>query len=390
MKAPLGFKFSGVNSGVRIKRKDLGLIYSEKPATAWGVFTRNKVKAAPVLYDMEIIKEGKLQAILVNSGIANACTGKKGLEDVYKEAETVSKLLNIPSNFVGIASTGKIGPYLPMEKIVKGAELCVASLSEEGIEDFAEAILTTDTIKKMVYKEWDIDNKRVRILGISKGSGMINPDMATTLTFITTDISISLPMLKLALVRAVEESFNLITVDGDTSTNDTVLIMANGFSGNDEINREDERFENFYDSLLEILKELAYLVAKDGEGATKLVKIKIKGADSFSDAKRAGKAIANSLLVKTALYGADPNWGRIMAALGYAGIVIDPERVDITIGRKIVENGIPVEFSREEVREYMGKKEIEIIIDLKLGVGEAEVLTTDLTHEYININTQYS
>ncbi len=390
MRAPFGFKFSGVNSGVRIKRKDLGLIYSEEPSKAWGVFTRNKVKAAPVLYDMEIIKKGMLQAILVNSGIANACTGKKGLEDVYKEAEEVGRLLDIDPTLVAISSTGKIGPYLPMEKILKGAELCVSSLSEDGFLDFADAILTTDTIRKIAYEEIEMEGERIRILGISKGSGMINPDMATTLTFVTTDVNISLPMLKLALVRATERTFNLITVDGDTSTNDTILIMANGFSKNKEIEREDKNFERFYNALYEVLKKLAYLVAKDGEGATKLVKIKIKGADSFSDAKKAGKTVANSLLVKTALYGADPNWGRIMAALGYAGIVIDPEKVDIEIGEKIVKNGKPTEFSRQKIREYLGKKEVEIIIDLKIGVGEAEVLTTDLTHEYININTQYS
>ncbi len=390
MKVPLGFKFSGINSGIRIKRKDLGLIYSEVPATAWGVFTRNKVKAAPVLYDMEIIRDGKLQAILVNSGIANACTGEKGLNDAKKEAELVGDALSIDTSLVAIASTGKIGPYLPMNKIETGISLCVQDLSEEGYEDFSEAILTTDTVKKMAYESFFIDDKEVNILGISKGSGMINPDMATTLSFVVTDLKISLPMLKLALTRATENTFNMITVDGDTSTNDTILIMANGLADNPEIIREDEKFDEFYTHLHNVLGRLAYLVAKDGEGATKLVRIKIKGADSFSEAKRAGKTIAHSLLVKTALYGADPNWGRIMAALGYAGIKIDPNKVDIYMGKKIVENGVPLAFSREEIRNYLGQKEIEILIDLKMGVGEAEILTTDLTHEYININTQYS
>lgn len=390
MYLPKGFKFSGINSGIRVKRKDLGIIYSEVPAVSWGVFTRNKVKAAPVIYDMEIIKDGKLQAILVNSGIANACTGEKGLQDVYEEAKEVSRMLNIDHKLVAIASTGKIGPYLPMEKIKKSIKLCISSLKEDRYKDFSEAILTTDTYEKIVSEKFVIQDKEVNILGISKGSGMINPDMATTLTFIVTDIKISLPMLKLALVDSVERTFNLITVDGDTSTNDTVLIMANGFAQNEEISKEDDDFEKFHAKLYNVLKELAYLVAKDGEGATKLVKIKIKGADSFVDAKKAGKTIANSLLVKTALYGADPNWGRIMAALGYAGIKLDPNKIDIVIGEKIVENGVALGFSREKIREYLGKKEIEILIDLKIGVGEAEILTTDLTHEYININTQYS
>ncbi len=387
---PRGFKFSGINSGIRVKRKDLGLIYSEKPGVAWGTFTRNKVKAAPVLYDMEIIKDGRLQAILVNSGIANACTGERGLKDTKREAEITAENLGIDSDLVGIASTGKIGPYLPMEKIEKGIKECVSSLTETGYEDFAEAILTTDTIKKISHREIAIQGKEVRILGISKGSGMINPDMATTLTFVVTDANISLPMLKLSLVRAVENTFNLITVDGDTSTNDTVLMIANGFAENPEISREDSDFDKFYNALYDVLGKLSYLVTKDGEGATKLVRIKIKGADSFTDAKKAGKTIAHSLLVKTALYGADPNWGRIMAALGYSGIKLDPHKIDITMGEKIVENGAPLSFSREKIREYLGKKEIEILIDLKIGVGEAEILTTDLTHEYININTQYS
>ncbi len=387
---PKGFKFCGINSGIRVKGKDLGIIFSETPSYAWGTFTRNRAKAAPVIYDEKIIKNGKLQAIIVNSGIANAGTGDRGLKDVYREVECAEEVFGISSDLIAVSSTGKIGPYLPIGKIENGIKQCRGILSKDGYKEFAHAIMTTDTIEKIVSKKITIEGEDVHLLGIAKGSGMINPDMATMLSFVVTDVNISLPMLKLALVSSVEKSFNLITVDGDTSTNDTVLIMANGFSKNEKINREDVKFEIFSNALLDVLKELSYMIAKDGEGATKLIKIRVKGTKSFYDAKVIGKTIANSLLVKTALYGADPNWGRVLAAVGYSGIDFDPNKIDIFMGKKMLENGVPISFSRSEIREYLGKKEIEIIVDLKLGQGEAVVLTTDLTHEYININTQYS
>lgn len=385
-----GFRASSVIAGLRkVKTPDMVLIFSDKQATAAGVFTTNKVKAAPVLLNMERIKRGKARAIIANAGNANACTGDKGLENANLTAELAAKALGIRPEEVLVASTGVIGAQLDMDKVSKAIPGLAKGLSFDGIPAAAAAIMTTDSFSKISRFYGRSQGIPYRIIGIAKGAGMIMPNMATMLCFIMSDINIRPSELKRALSSSVEKTFNRITVDGDTSTNDTVLVLANGMAGNGPLKAAD--YEGFNNGLRRVMAELSSMIIKDGEGATKLVNIKIKRAATEKDAITAARAVSNSSLVKTAFYGQDPNWGRIMAALGRAGIRIKEEEVAIWIDDiKIVDGGLGVGAEQEKkAAERMKNREFSVTIDLRLGEHEDQVITCDLTHEYISINADY-
>ncbi|MFZ3136596.1 MAG: bifunctional glutamate N-acetyltransferase/amino-acid acetyltransferase ArgJ [Thermodesulfovibrionales bacterium] len=387
---PKGFLFSTVEAAIKKPgRKDLALIYSQAEANTAGMFTSNKVKAAPVKLDMKKIRSGRGQAIIVNSGNANACTGKKGMEDAVEMTRLVAHRLKIKSSLVYVCSTGVIGTPMPMDRITAKISGLMDNFGKSAIEDVAAAIMTTDTFPKILRKKVRIGSKVGNIAGICKGAGMICPNMATMLCFIMTDISVNQQTLNRALKDSVKKSFNRITIDGDMSTNDTVLIMANGMIGNDELSERSEAYAAFKKSLDEITYGLSRLIALDGEGATKLVEIELKGAKSEADAEKAAFAVANSNLVKTAIYGNDSNWGRIMAAIGYSGIDMKEEKVDIYFGRvKAVDKGLTTGRDTEAAKVLKGKN-INIVIDLHLGKYAAKVLTCDMTEEYIRVNADY-
>jgi len=390
---PKGIKAAGVKCGIRFNKKDLALIYSEKVADAWGTFTTNKFKAAPLVVTEKnlSLSGGKLQAVLINSGIANACTGEKGLKDAWEMADYVSRGLKIKKEHVAVTSTGKIGEFLPLDKIKAGVVKVIACLDYTGGTEAAEAILTTDTKKKEIAVCFKLGEREVRIGGMAKGSGMIHPNMATMLGFITSDISIKGELLQEALKKVVEKTFNMISVDGDTSTNDMVLLMANGLAGNKLIDKKDVDYYKFLSVLQHVAEYLAKCIAKDGEGATKMIEVEVQNAVSFGEARKVAKAVINSPLVKTAIFGKDPNWGRILAAVGYSGAEIEPDKVDLYLKEKIVEDGQPLEFSRHEIHKYLeSSDEIKIIIDLKMGEVNATAWGCDLTYDYVKINTKYS
>jgi glutamate N-acetyltransferase/amino-acid N-acetyltransferase len=385
-----GFKASAVTAGLKKGNvHDLALIFSEKEATAAGVFTTNKVKAAPVVLSREHIADGKAKAIVANAGNANACTGKAGLKDARLTAELVAEELGIRSDEVLVASTGVIGRPLDTERIAGAIPRLVETLSPGGIALAAQAIMTTDSFPKICQFEGQVEGRPYRILGIAKGAGMIMPDMATMLAFILCNIRIHAGDLREALASAVKTTFNRISVDGDMSTNDTVLCMANGLAGNGELSEADYR--GFTDGLRRVMGDLAHMVVRDGEGATKVIRIEVKGAASPSDALIAARTVANSSLVKTACYGQDPNWGRIMAALGRAEITMKEERVGIWIDDvQIVAAGLGRGIAAERMAaERMSQKEFVLTVDLQQGVHEDRIMTCDLTHEYININADY-
>lgn len=387
---PKGFLFSAVESAIKTPcRKDLALIYSEVEANIAGTFTTNKVKAAPVKIDIKKIRSGRGQAIVINSGNANACTGKKGIQDAEEVIRLVANGLNIKPPLVYVCSTGVIGTPMPMERIRPKISELIDNLGRSTIEDVGSAIITTDTFPKIVQKKVKIGNKIGSIAGICKGAGMIWPDMATMLCFIMTDVAVNQKTLDKALNDAVKKSFNRITVDGDRSTNDTALIMANGMLGNPQIIEKSGSYTAFKKSIDEVAFELSRLIVKDGEGATKFVEIEVKGARSEVDAEKAAFAVANSNLVKTAIYGNDANWGRIMAALGYSGVAIREEKIDIYFGKvRIANKGISTGRDKE-ANEILKGKDIKILIDLHRGKSSAKVLTCDLTEEYIRVNTAY-
>jgi len=385
-----GFRASSVTAGLKkVKAPDMVLIFSDKEATAAGVFTTNKVKAAPVLLNMERIKRGKARAIIANAGNANACTGDKGLENARLTAELAAKALRIRPEEILVASTGVIGAQLDMDKVGRAIPGLAKELSSDGIVAASEAIMTTDSFSKISRFDGKAQDIPYRIIGIAKGAGMIMPNMATMLCFIISDISIRPSELKKALSCSVKKTFNRITVDGDTSTNDTVLILANGMAGNGPLKAEDYR--GFNNGLLQVMDELSSMIIKDGEGATKLVYVKVKGAATEKDAIAAARAVSNSSLVKTAFYGQDPNWGRIMAALGRAGIRFKEEEVAIWIDDiKIVDVGLGVGAEQEKkAADKMKNREFSLTIDLGMGDHEDQVITCDLTHEYISINADY-
>lgn len=393
MTYPKGIKAAGVKCGIRFNKKDLALIYSEKVADAWGTFTTNKFKAAPLVVTEKnlSLSGGKLQAILINSGIANACTGERGLKDAWETVNYVSEGLKIDKEYVAVTSTGKIGEFLLMKKIEDGLKEAISKLSTSGGTEAAEAILTTDTKKKEIAINFKLNGEEVRIGGMAKGSGMIHPNMATMLGFITSDISIKGELLQEALKQVVEKTFNMVSIDGDTSTNDMVLLMANGFAGNKLIDKKDVDYYKFLSALQHVAEYLAKCIAKDGEGATKMIEVEAQNAVSFGNAKKVAKAVINSPLVKTAIFGKDPNWGRILAAVGYSGAEVIPDKVDLYLKEKIVEDGQPLTFSRQKLHEYLeSSDEIKIIIDLKMGEVNATAWGCDLTYDYVKINTKYN
>ena len=390
---PKGIKAAGIKCGIRFNKKDLALIYSEKVAAAWGTFTTNKFKAAPLVVTEKnlSLSGGKLQAILINSGIANACTGERGLKDAWETVNYVSKGLKIEKEYVAVTSTGKIGEFLLMNKIKDGLKEAISELSVSGGTEAAEAILTTDTKKKEIAVCFKLGEQEVKIGGMAKGSGMIHPDMATMLGFITSDISIKGKLLQEALQEVVEKTFNMISVDGDTSTNDMLLFMANGLAGNKIIDKKGADYYKFLEALQYVAEYLAKCIVKDGEGATKMIEVEVQNAVSFGEAKKIAKAVINSPLVKTAVFGKDPNWGRILAAVVYSGAEVIPDKVDLYLKEKIVENGQPLNFSRQKVYEYLeSSDEVKIIIDLKMGKESATVWGCDLTYDYVKINTKYN
>ncbi len=387
-----GFMASGIATGIKKNQvKDLALLYSEVPAVAAGVFTTNRVKAAPVLVSMERVKSGTARTVLVNSGCANACTGRKGIMDARQLSRLISSSLKIKPESVLLASTGVIGKPLPMEVIEKGIPTLVASLSPGGLGDAALAIMTTDTIPKAVITRGKVNGKEVTIAGFAKGAGMISPRMATLLVFVLTDAAISPGALRKALKDGVQESFNRITVDGDMSTNDTLLVLANGKAGNREIIPATPGFKRFSSLLNDLLYSLARKVAQDGEGITKVVRIVVEKARTFPEAEKVARAVANSPLVKTAFFGEDANWGRILCAAGYSGVPIDPEKVDIYFDDvNIVRRGQGRGLEEEkQVTSVMKKREYTVRLNLHRGTQSTFLLTTDLSFDYVKINASY-
>lgn len=400
--APLGFKASGVHCGLKENRPDLALVLSCVPAIAGGVFTTNRAKAAPVHVSQKKIRTGQARAIVANSGNANACTGKRGFEDAMAMCEFTAKELSVPVEDVLVASTGLIGEYLPMEKIKRGIQLATESLSFRGSIYAREAILTTDRMPKEIAVETDIPGKgkkKVRIGAIAKGAGMIAPNLATMLCFITTDACITQDALKEALQSAVNNSFNQISVDGDMSTNDTVIALANGQARNKKIKTwrrkptlriKDKNYTIFSQALTYVCTYLARLMVKDGEGANRIFEIKVEGAPSSRDARRIARSVGNSNLVKTAIAGASPNWGRVMAALGAAHTKIKPEKVDLFFEDILVaKNGEPAGASTKNLREKISGEEVKITIRLNQGNCEAQFWGSSLTEKYVKINKRY-
>ena len=385
-----GFLASGVSSGIKEKnKKDLGMLFSEQPATAVGTFTTNKIKAAPVLISKEKMKQKNSQAIIVNSGNANACTGDMGLKDASDLCKLTAQELGISEKLVMVSSTGIIGVTLPMDKMKTNIPHLVNSLSPMGLNDFAEAIMTTDTIPKIVMKKSMIDSKEVTFCGIAKGSGMIMPRMATLLVFIITDVAISPDLLDDVFIEAVNNSFNLITIDGETSTNDMVIMMANGRAANSFFTKGSSDYQTFKSLLNALFSDLSKLILKDAEGATKTIYVRVEEAKSNEEAKKIAFQIANSNLVKTAFFGEDPNWGRILSAIGTVDAEIIPGRIDISFEDVIVvENSISTGMELE-AKQILMKKEFQVTINLHIGQGTAEVGTTDLTTEYVKINASY-
>lgn len=387
-----GFQFSAVEAAIKKPgRKDLALIYSEIPANACAVFTQNAVKAAPVLLSMERIKNGSAQVLVVNSGNANACTGDNGMIVAQETSHLVAKGLGLPDEAVQIASTGVIGVQMPMERIRAAIPAAVEALSFGTLDDVATAIMTTDTFPKMEARSGAAGNVCYSIAGIAKGAGMIMPNMATMLSFIISDVAVETSFLQQAFRRAVNCSFNAITVDGDMSTNDTCLIMANGMAGNSPIKEGTPEAIEFEQLLGQVLLSLAKQIVKDGEGATKFVEIRVTGASNDADAKRAAMAIANSCLVKTAFFGQDANWGRIFAAVGYSGATVDQSLLSLSFDDVVMaRQGLFAGGNAEERgTEVLKKKEFSVTVDLGIGSGSATVFTSDLSHEYVSINADY-
>lgn len=396
--AAKGFMANGLNAGIKNNvKKDMALVYSEKPCVAAGVFTTNKVKAAPVKWDYNVVHNSPYaQAVVINSGVANACTGEEGYGYCMDMAETVGNEMKLPKAAVLVASTGVIGRQLPMDIIKEGIKKLPKGLKpdEEAATLAAEAIMTTDTKSKQVAVNFEIDGKVVTVGGMCKGSGMIHPNMATMLCFITTDCMIKKDLLQKALSEIVNDTFNMISVDGDTSTNDSVLLLANGMAENKIIDTEDENYKRFYEALYYIMEELSKKIAGDGEGCTCLFEVRVLNALTKEDAKTMAKSVVCSSLTKAAIYGHDANWGRILCAMGYSGAEFDPELVDIyfesACGRlQIVKDGRADDYSEEEATKILSKEHVIAICDCKQGTFNATAYGCDLTHEYVNINADY-
>jgi glutamate N-acetyltransferase/amino-acid N-acetyltransferase len=387
-----GFLFSGIAAGIKKDgKRDLALIYSEVPAQVAGLFTTNAVKAAPVQLDMKLIKGGLCQALMINSGNANACTGIRGLRDTQRVCSLIGKGLGIKETLVLVSSTGVIGVRLPLKKIEQGIPKLIEVLSPNDWMKAVEAIMTTDTFPKIEVATCRVKGKRVKLCGMVKGAGMIRPNLATMLSFLITDANIKASLLQQMLEKASEDSYHRITVDGETSTNDTVLLLANGKADHSPLNRMDRDGEVFQSMLSEVCQNLAKSVVKDGEGATKFVEILVRGARNREDAKQAAYSIAHSPLVKTAFFGMDANWGRILCALGHSGVEIDPNRIDVFFDKiPIVKSGMGVGGRLEEkAGQVLKKKSFRVTADLRLGKGQFSVFTTDLSIDYVKINASY-
>ena len=387
-----GFLFSGISSGIKKDgSRDLGLIYSEVPAQVAGLFTTNAVKAAPVQLDMDRIKGGLCQALIVNSGNANACTGSQGLRDARRISSLVAKRLGMDEQLVFVSSTGVIGTPLPFNKIKEGIPKLIEALSPEGWMKTVEAIMTTDTFPKVEVATCRIKGKQVKLCGMVKGAGMIRPNLATMLSFLVTDANVEVPLLQRMLEKAAEVSYNRITVDGETSTNDTVLLLANGKAGHPSLNRMNRDGEKFQSMLSEVCQNLAKSLVKDGEGATKFIEILVRGAKNREDAKQAAYAVAHSPLVKTAFFGEDANWGRILCALGHSGSQINPDRIDVFFDKvPVARNGMGAGPGLEEqASQILKKKSFKVTIDLHQGKSQFSVFTTDLSIDYVKINASY-
>ncbi len=393
-----GFEAAAAAAGIKYQgRDDMALIYSGTPCRAAGTFTTNVVKAASVKWDQKIVAEAPyVQAVVVNSGIANACTGAEGYGYCKETAEEAAKVLGVPQTAVLVASTGVIGMQLPMDRLKKGISL-LKEAKGEGAEKgtaAAKAIMTTDTVHKEIAVQVELGGKTVTIGGMCKGSGMIHPNMCTMLAFVTTDAAISKEMLQRAVSADVKDTYNMISVDGDTSTNDTLLVLANGLAGNPEITEENEDYRTFAAALNEVNTYLAKKMAGDGEGATALFEVKIVGAESKEQAVTLSKSVVTSSLVKAAIYGHDANWGRILCAMGYSGAQFDPEKVDLffesAAGRiQIIENGVAVDYSEEEATRILSEPEVTAIADVKMGTASAVAWGCDLTYDYVKINADY-
>ncbi len=391
MELPKGFLLSTAEAAIKKPgRKDMALIYSEADAAVAGVFTTNKIKGAPVKLDIERIRSGRGRAIIANSGNANVCTGPQGMMDASEMAALCAGGLGISEELVYIASTGVIGSPLPMDRMRPAIKTLAANIGKSNLEDCARGIMTTDTFPKFGTKKIRLSGKEVRLAGVAKGSGMIHPNMATMLSFIMTDAAIDKNTLKKLLKASAEKSFNRVTVDGDTSTSDTLLIMANGLAKNVPLKEGTADYEKFRSALDSVTFELARMIARDGEGATKLIQVVVKGAKSEKDALKGAFAIAHSPLVKTAIYGNDSNWGRIMAAIGYAGIDVDESRVDIFLEKvKLVKKGRPNGKDEEANLVLRNRSEVTLTVNLNLGSSAERVLTCDLSENYVKINAEY-
>ena len=389
--SPLGFKTNALCCGIKNNIPDLALVYSIVKAQSAGVFTQNLVKAAPVQLGIKNLKDNYAQAIIINSGNANCCTGKQGLDDVLSISKSLSAKLQLAAKDVLMSSTGVIGKYLPKEKIIKSLPKLVGGLGFNNAHKAAKAIMTTDTFAKQIAVEIKIKNKPVIVAAVAKGAGMICPDMATMLCFVTTDANINQAALKKALKTAVEESFNCITIDGQMSTNDSVIIMANGLAANAMIKEDNRGFKIFVQALKYVCLELAKMIVKDGEGATKFIEVNVKGAGSRKAANTAAMAIANSVLVKTMMAGNNPNWGRIPAALGAAGVDFDQEKLELSLQKKVVfKNAKPVLKDQQSLIRLLKKKDINITAKLNNGSFEYTVYSSDLSVEYVKVNMAYN
>lgn len=396
-----GFKAAGVYVGIRKKKKDVALVYSEVPCVAAGTFTTNRVKAAPVIWCQSILKNGESKrGMIFNSGIANACMGQQGKDDNYEFVSAAADVLSCKPEELFVGSTGIIGQPLPMDVIKAGVPKLVDALGsgEENALAAAEAIMTTDTYPKQAAASFSIEDFEIFVGGMSKGSGMIHPNMATMLSVVTTDVNIDEKLLQEAVSKVVSETFNMISVDRDTSTNDTFVVLANGLAGNEKITKKDKNYDNFETALKVVCKSLAKQMAADGEGATKLMECKVRNAKTKEDAVKLSKSVISSNLVKSAFYGSDANWGRIICALGYSGAEFDPEKVDILIETdngeeeeklQIVKNGMAVDYSEEYATYLLSQKEVTIKIDVKAGYEKATAWGCDLTYDYVKINGDY-
>lgn len=386
--SPKGFYATGLHAGLKKEKKDLGVIYSAIPANAAAVYTTNQVKAAPIFVTKEAMADQKVQAVVVNSGIANACTGDLGLENAKEMQSLAATQLNVAKENVAVASTGVIGKQLPMEIIESG--ISKIDLQQQQPYAFHEAILTTDTSTKEIVVTEEINGQMVTMAGVAKGSGMIHPNMATMLAFITTDAQISKELLQEMLADKTETTFNQITVDGDTSTNDMVLVLANGLAENPIIEKNSEAHEKFIAMFQLVSETLAKMIAKDGEDATKLIEVQVVGALSDTEARLVAKKVVGSSLVKTAMFGEDPNWGRIICAVGYAGSQTDPEKIDMWIGdQQLLNHSQPQEFDELVMKETLEKEKICITVDLNIGEQSGKAWGCDLTYKYIEVNALY-